>query len=452
MDSIEFSKPSTAAHDVTFQLATFGCKVNTYDSGLLEARLQKGGFSAHLESARSNEAGPRPIVHILNSCAVTGEATQEAIRQARKLKREDPNCLVVMTGCAAQVDTDKLVEQPAIDLIVANSHKTNIVDLIRQSLDAKRALGEPIGRVHKSNIFKHDDLGAGGGLESSHTRAYLKIQDGCNSFCTFCVIPFARGKSRSLPIEDLRRRTNELLAEGAREIVLTGVHIGDYEFGLENLIEDLLLRTRVPRLRLTSLEPIELSDRLLELYADPRLCPHFHMSIQSASTSVLHRMKRKYSSSEVITALHNIYARIPSAFVGMDVIAGFPAESEAEFADTYGRLVESPWTRLHVFPYSERPGTYAARLKDKVDPVTIARRASRLRELSRERYLAKANEQIGSTKKVLVLRNGKGLTRDYWNIELTSASTSNCEVAVRVTGLSITAGGVEAPPLIGELA
>ncbi len=433
---------------LNYRLTTFGCKVNTYDSGLLEKYLQENGFTP--------DGVPR--VHILNSCAVTAEATREVIRQARRIKRDDPESFVVVTGCSAQVDTEKLESCASVDLIVANSHKSRLSQILRERMLNKGKLGPQSGggnnlsRVFKSNIFKQAELGAGGGLESGHTRAFLKIQDGCNSFCTFCVIPFARGKSRSLPIEDLRRRVNELLADGVREVVLTGVHIGDYEFGLENLVEDLLLRTRVPRLRLTSLEPVELSDRLFELFADPRLCPHFHMSIQSASTPVLARMKRKYTKDDVVKALHNISRRVPEAFVGMDVIVGFPGEGEEEFSETYQHLNEAPWTRIHVFPYSERPGTYATRLDRKLAQPVIVRRAQKLRELSQERFLAKAREQIGAVKKALILKNERGLARDYWTIDLNGAADrlGGREVPVKVTAFSSKPSEIE-PLLTGEI-
>jgi threonylcarbamoyladenosine tRNA methylthiotransferase MtaB len=405
-------------------IQTFGCKVNTYDTGLLEKRLQVAGFALSTE----------PRVHILNTCAVTAEATKEALRTIRRIKLKNPDRLVVVTGCAAQVDTEKFKLELGADLVVANSHKGQLEDIILKHLN-----GENEERIFHSNIFKKEDLEEDGGVEESHTRSFLKIQDGCNSFCTFCVIPFARGKSRSISIESIREKVRVLLADGVKEIVLTGVHIGDYEFGLENLIEDLLLNTRVPRLRLTSLEPIEVSDRLLELFQDPRLCPHFHMSIQSASTTVLARMKRKYGATEVSDSLLQIAKKVPGAFVGMDVIVGFPGEGEAEFFETYERLTSLPWTRIHVFPYSERPGTYALRYDGKNSSNEIARRADRLRELSRERYLSVAREQIGVEKKVLVLRDGQGLSRDYWAVRLVNrldtAPDINSEIRVKITGL-----------------
>jgi threonylcarbamoyladenosine tRNA methylthiotransferase MtaB len=410
-----------------FKLHTYGCKVNTYDSGLLQARLTRGG----LESARASE----PEVHILNTCAVTKEATREAVKTARRLKAKNPLAMVVVTGCAAQVDTEEFTHVPGVDLVVANSHKGQLEKLIR---DYSRGLLRE--RVFKSNIFKKDDLEAGGGLEPGHTRAFLKIQDGCDSFCTFCVIPFARGKSRSIPAAEMVRRIVELEAQGIREVVLTGVHIGDYrdgERGLEDLIERILLGTRVSRLRLSSLEPPELTPRLLELYRrESRLCRHFHMSIQSANSKVLFEMKRQYTADAVERALTAIHEDVPGSYVGMDVIAGFPGESDDEFLDSLKRLRRLPWTRLHVFPYSARPGTFAARRSDAVDPRNIKLRARLLRELSLERLSSEALSQVGSLKQALSLRDGSLLTSDYWPVELDRPwPTVNEELMVEILGV-----------------
>ena len=237
---------------MNYSIQTFGCKVNTYDTGLLNKRLSQAGYI-------QTKSDPR--IHILNTCAVTHEATKEALRQIRRLKVRDPFCTVVVTGCGAQVDTEYYRAFPGADLIVANSHKGDLENLIKRHLR-----GELKERVFHSNIFQKEDLEAGGGVESEHTRSFLKIQDGCNSFCTYCVIPFARGKSRSISISDLTRRVQELEAQGVKEVVLTGVHIGDYEDGdfvFEDLIEGLLKDTKMPRFRLSSIEPVEISDRLL---------------------------------------------------------------------------------------------------------------------------------------------------------------------------------------------
>ncbi|MGZ3746637.1 MAG: tRNA (N(6)-L-threonylcarbamoyladenosine(37)-C(2))-methylthiotransferase MtaB [Pseudobdellovibrionaceae bacterium] len=409
----------TLNNSIKFQVHTFGCKVNTYDTGLLQKNLQSNGFTYQ-------QGDPR--VHVLNTCAVTAEATKEAVRYIRRLKVRDPFCTVVVTGCAAQVDTGSFQNLPGADLVVANSHKGQLPELLN-----KYFKGDLTEKVFKSNIFKKEDLEMGGGVEKSHTRTFLKIQDGCNSFCTYCIIPYARGTSRSIPVAELVSRVNELYSEGIRECVLTGVHIGDYEDSqsgkklvLEDLLEALLLKTKMPRFRLSSLEPVELSERLLDLYQEEKMCPHFHMSIQSANTDVLSQMKRKYTQAEVAHSLNQIHKRVKNAFVGMDVIVGFPTETQEQFEDTYLTLAELPWTKIHVFPYSERPGTRAATYEASVSVQERQRRASRLRELSIQRFETLGKEQVGTRKKVLVLKNiakgGHSLSRDYWNVEILGAN------------------------------
>lgn len=513
-------------NEFQFQVKTFGCKVNTYDSGLLQKRLASKGFVESKDllknsnpklgsegtnpSAASSSHSVVPRIHILNTCAVTAEATKEAVREVRRIKSKDPFALVVVTGCAAQVDTDKFADLKAADLVVANSHKGDLENIIRSHY-----AGTLKERVFKSNIFKKEDLEVGGGEELSHTRSFLKIQDGCNSFCTFCVIPFARGKSRSIPVQDLVRKVQELESRGVREVVLTGVHIGDYEDegrgsiissdnsigentsapsvectsldkmssnsssknslsekaetlfatrkqryseGLVILLKEILRQTQDVRLRLSSLEPIELTEELIALYKDPRMCPHFHMSIQSANTKVLADMKRKYTAEDVESSLRMIAEKVPGAFVGMDVIAGFPGETQDEFADTYERLANLPWTRLHVFPYSHRPGTVASRRDDMCSDNELRARAERLRQLSADRYNSEALKQIGTVKKVLGLKKGNaddnrtafGLSHDYWNVQLDMSSlVVGKEAEVQITGFNSTVMKLD-PPLMGQ--
>jgi threonylcarbamoyladenosine tRNA methylthiotransferase MtaB len=414
-------------HSLKFQVHTFGCKVNTYDTGLLQKSLQGHGYQTFesTESVESIKAQPR--IHVLNTCAVTAEATKQAVRYIRRLKVKDPFCTVVVTGCAAQVDTGAFENLPGADLIVANSHKGQLPELL-----SKYFKGDLEAKVFKSNIFKKEALEAGGGVEKAHTRTFLKIQDGCNSFCTYCIIPFARGKSRSIPIFDLVQRVNQLYSEGVREAVLTGVHIGDYEDtglgqtkGLEDLLETLLLKTKMPRFRLTSLEPVEVSERLLDLYQDDRMCAHFHMSIQSANTDVLEKMKRKYTQADVQKSLLNIQKRVKNPFIGMDVIVGFPTETLADYEDTVRALKDLPWTKIHVFPFSERPGTRAVTYAETVPVQERQRRASLLRDLSLLRFEAEGRKQTGEHKKVLVLKNSgkaaQSLSRDYWPVQIVGA-------------------------------
>lgn len=421
-----------------FVVHTFGCKVNTYDSGLIQKNLKQNSNHVLNDDTDKNPAK----IHILNTCAVTSEATQQAVRMIRKIKSTQPFSTIVVTGCAAQVDTDSFKNLPGADLVVANSHK----GLLPQILD-QYFKGEIKEKVFKSNIFHKEELEAEGGTENVHTRSFLKIQDGCNSFCTFCIIPYARGKSRSISISVLVQKIKELEAQNIKEVVLTGVHIGDYEDvvlgqkkSLEDLVESILNRTTIGRIRLSSLEPIEVSDRLLELYKNPRLCPHFHMSIQSADTEVLAGMKRKYTSEKVQESLHKISNQIPGVFVGMDVIAGFPTETDEQFENTYKVLSETPWTRLHVFPYSERTGTRAVALKQ--IPFHIRKqRAARLRELSLHRHQSEALKHVGTTKSTLIFNSTSsktdGLSHDYWPVKLDLPETVRTELNNQIRNVEI---------------
>ena len=403
-------------------MQTFGCKLNTYDSGFLQKCLSERGFSPSQLSS----------IHILNTCAVTAEATKGAIKRIRQLKSQSPLCTIVVTGCSAQVDTAFFVDNPHVDLIVANSHKGQLGEIITKYLK-----GQLQQKVFKSNIFQKNDLETGGDQEKKHTRSFLKIQDGCNSFCTFCIIPFARGKSRSIEIHKLVCRVRELYHQGVREIVLTGVHIGDYmdkNHGLEDLVEALITQTPMPRVRLSSLEPIECSERLLELYSDQKMCPHFHLSVQSAQTDVLRAMKRKYEAREVEEAFCQIASKIPQAFIGSDVIVGFPGETEEQFNETYERMESLPWTKIHVFPYSPRPGTYANKIKGSLYRHEILKRAKKLRHLSELRYHQRALDQVGTTKNVLVLKNGQqGLSEDYWHIFWNNKKIPGTILPIQVT-------------------
>lgn len=444
-----------------FTIHTYGCKVNTYDTGLLEGRLRAAGNVRASHSIGGDEGAPRRQVHILNTCAVTSEATREAVKTASKIKASNPNSILVVTGCGAQVDGEIFDQLPAADLVVANSHKGQLEEILDRYLK-----GEENTKTFRSNIFQKKDLEDQGGTESTHTRSFLKIQDGCNSFCTYCVIPFARGRSRSVSIANLVAKINALKKNGVQEVVLTGVHIGDYEDAdapekadLADLVERILGETTMPRIRLSSLEPVELDDRLLRLYEDPRLCRHFHMSIQSASSKVLRAMRRNYDAIAVEVALEQIYARIPDAFVGMDVIVGFPGESDDDFAETLMRLDRLPWTRIHVFPYSERPGTKANELPESVAPRTRKLRAERLRQLSSERYAKIASQQIGKNKQVLFLserpQGFEAISRDYWPVVVTRTGAAHedlfgREMTVKISGVEEQTSGRMVTRLLAE--
>ncbi len=435
---------------IPYKIQTFGCKVNTYDTGLLQKRLHAAGF-VHDPNTSS--------IHILNSCAVTAEATKEALRQARRIKSKNPLATVVLTGCAAQVDGPMIDDFPAVDLVIANSHKSDLEELLK-----KHFRGELKSKVFRSNIFRNEALGEGGGEELGHCRSYLKIQDGCNSFCSFCVIPFARGKSRSLTVTSIIEKIRDLEKQGINEVVLTGVHIGDYldeetyggPFALDDLVEQVLNSTQIPRIRLTSLEPVELTDKLMDLFRNPKMCPHFHMSLQSLSTPVLEGMRRQYSADQVGEALLRIHQEYPKAFVGLDVIVGFPGETPELFAETLANLEKWPWSRIHVFPYSERNGTRAAQMSEVVPIEERKDRAKILRELSRERYDTRALAEVGQNKRVMVIKEKsqviQTLSDDYWDVLVSGDSNwiPGTLTQVKITGYQRASQGRMNGFLIGE--
>jgi len=450
------------------EIETFGCKLNHYDSLLMQKSLKQ----------------VTKKIKLLNSCAVTAQAGKDIRKRAEKIRANDSESLIVVVGCGAQVETELYEKNSAVDLVVGNSDRKNLKAIIENFLSSQSnqapfipsktpaiiktqskpvALNQPLQKNHspfnqkqplqknhnsfnrnlqksfRSNIFKQEEIYSDFILpHPDRTRAFLKIQDGCDSFCTFCIIPFARGKSKSLSIDFLIDSVHKLEEAGIQEAVLTGVHIGDYKAGennLEDLIESLLKKTTLARFRLTSLEPIEITDRLLDYYKDERMCPHFHISLQSANSQVLKSMKRKYSQKEVEIAFQKITLTQPRAFVGMDLITGFPTESLQDFKNTYDFLKNNSWSSIHVFPYSARKGTYSDFKYKSLEQKEVKRRSALLRELSQNRFQKKRKEQLGTLKKTLLFKkdNTKGLSRDYWKVKV-PASSFQGEKQVRITG------------------
>ena len=424
MKKINFSEEDGLSKPI--QLHTFGCKVNTYDTGLLEKKL-KGLTSKN--------------THIINTCAVTRESSLSALRLVQKIKKNNKNSKVIITGCAAQIDTE-IFKNSSADMIVANSHKKDMRDILETYFIKPTSQQQ----VFKSNIFKLEDLGDGGGQESHHTRSFLKIQDGCNSFCTFCIIPFARGKSRSLSPQVIVEKILELESQNVKEVVLTGIHIADYKhesMRMDDLVEYILECTSVSRLRLSSLEPQELSTRLLDLCVkNKRLCPHFHMSIQSTDDFILKSMKRTYTRKDIMECLNKIHSKLPHAFVGMDIIAGFPGETEDHFMNTYETLKKTPWTRIHAFPYSPRPGTYSLRLPNHNLRHIIKARSKKLHHLGQERLIQSLKKQVGKEFEVLVLNKQskenpdmkEALSRNFWKFLVPKKFITGTQIQLKAKG------------------
>jgi threonylcarbamoyladenosine tRNA methylthiotransferase MtaB len=409
-----------------YVLKTLGCKANLYDSQALEQELQQKGWSPFL---KGGEESAEIELCVINSCSVTDEADRQTRKLAAKLARENPKAVVVVTGCAAEIDPEGIARQKGVHFVVGNQNKTDFVDLVLKKIEENApnvgahilsnppplGKGELLGTVssYQQLISRHPVDREWPALadsfrtppsqlegHSAKTRAFLKIQEGCDSFCTYCIIPYGRGPARSLSIELLLGQIRELIRNGIREVILTGTNIGDYgrdwagQPQLENLISEILANTPVERLRVSSLDPTEITPGIFRLMQqNSRFCPHFHVSLQSPHSRILKLMKRKYSFAEVEECLFKIQAlhtpsntgTIGGVFVGMDVITGFPGETDEEFEWTYEQLARLPWSRLHVFPYSERKGTPATRLPGSVPQHKRTQRARRLNELSLQR-------------------------------------------------------------------
>ncbi|MCC7441435.1 MAG: radical SAM protein [Bdellovibrionales bacterium] len=487
-----------------YAVRTLGCKANLYDSQLIEAELQRMGLSPAA-------AGERADVCVVNSCTVTNEAEKQSRGMASRLSREHPGAKVVLTGCSAEIAPESLRAARGVDFVLSNRDKPRFGGLLRQALGADRGaspsesagqaelLGDargyeelrsrhPLDRewpLPEEVAFTPSELQREGepppGVarnSSSRTRAFLKIQEGCDSFCTFCIIPYGRGPSRSLRAGDAVAQVQRLVEQGVREVVLTGTNIGQYgmdwsgggrttddgygDFQLEALCRAILERTSLERLRVSSLDPGEISSGLLALMeSEPRFCPHFHVSLQSPHSRILRLMKRKYGAEEVRGTLERIAALGTSRrpFVGMDLITGFPGESAEIFEETLSLLRALPWDRLHVFPYSEREGTPSTRLPGSVPVGERKRRARVLNALSLERLRARYEGTLSEGRlldDVLIegpcrgpdgqRRWAGGYTRDYLRVLLplsdsTTAARSNAVVSARALSLAVDPAG-----------
>jgi len=382
---------------IKVRLETQGCKLNQAETESLALRFAAAGYEVV-------SAGSEADVCILNSCTVTQVADAKARRWLRAARRRHPEALLVATGCYAELSPEILAETTPADIIVGNIGKPNLVSLVTSKL-AQHPDTTPITER------------PGG---SGRTRSFVKIQDGCRSGCAYCLVPFARPVENSQPadavIGDIRHR-QEL---GYREVVLTGTKVGTYDAGalkLGSLLRRILEETDIPRLRLSSLQPQEISPALLDAWDNPRLCRHFHLSLQSGSDSVLRRMRRRYDTAAYRQALALIRERLPRAAVTTDIITGFPGESEAEFAESYDFCRETGFARIHVFPYSPRAGTAAAIMTDQVPATVKKQRSRRMLKLAAEASLDFRRRLLGETLTVLGESRrdgcGTGLTDNY---------------------------------------
>lgn len=423
----------------TVYVKTLGCKVNTYDSHALETQFKALGYDLVADPAQAD-------ISILNTCSVTANADREARYLLRRFRRENPDAVVAATGCYAQTDSARLVAMDEVDLVFPNEVKDGVVGTLHDVLLKKQAgqdlptakLPENVAVVSENKQGHFKSSLTLFEADPSQTRAFMKIQDGCNGFCAYCLIPYARGASRSVAPEAVLGEVRRLIDNGVKEIVFTGIHIGDYgedftpdQATIRSMVDLLATLTSWPdmvRYRISSLEPNELTQELLDVMAArPELvCDHFHLPLQSGHDRILKGMRRKYTTQQYADTVAMARRYFPKANFGADVIPGFPGETEAEHLETMRFIESTGLNYLHVFPYSKRPNTAAIRYPDHVAPEVVKIRAQQLRELSERLKQTYQRSFIGATLPVLweSRQDGQGrrlgLTPNYLDIALSS--------------------------------
>jgi len=416
----------------SFHVHNFGCRASQADGAALESALLAQGLAA------AEHASDAQLV-VLNTCTVTASADEDARKAIHRVHRENPGARILVTGCYAQRAPEELAVLPGVYWVVGNSHKVQIPEIVGQTAPYH-------GQIHVGDIFaQHDFLSAPvEDAAGDRTRPNLKIQDGCNNRCSFCIIPFVRGRSRSAPADQVVDQVRNLAAR-YREVVLSGINLGRWgrepgsTMRLADLIRRLLDETGIERLRLSSVEPMDWSDDLLDLAASsPRIAKHVHAPLQSGSDTVLRRMHRKYRPRHYEDRILKARASMPDAAIGADVMTGFPGETDLEFEESRAFIASLPFTYLHVFTYSERPGTPAASA-DQV-PMELRRDRNRiLRELAAQENLEFRRRMLGRTLSVVTLTEG-ALSDNFLKVELATARPANQLIDVKIG--SVTAAGL----------
>lgn len=428
-----------------FFVQNFGCRASQADGAAIEGLLRQQGLDAASDAAGAD-------LVIVNTCTVTSAADEDARKVIHRLHRENPRARIVVTGCYAQRSPEELAKTPGVALVLGNSHK----DQVGRVVEALESREEYHGEILAGDIGLQTGFLSAPVEDASgdRTRPNLKIQDGCNNPCAFCIIPQVRGPSRSMREEEVLRQVRALAGRYA-EVVLTGINLGRWGrergFGeprrLHSLLRRILDETGLQRLRISSIEPMDWTEELFELMASsPRVAQHVHMPLQSGSDSVLRRMKRRYRTRHYEDRLLRAARLMPEAAFGADVMTGFPGETDAEFQETLEFVSRMPFTYLHVFTYSERPGTPAASMPGRVPWEVRKERTRQLRRLGAEKNLAFRRRFLGRTLSAVTLDGGRALTGNYLAVELARPVPSNQILDIRIGGLSA-AGLVEAGAL-----
>src|SRR3984885_16075522 len=409
----------------SFHVQNFGCRASQADGAAIESALLREGLNPASNSSQAQFV-------VLNSCTVTSFADEDVRKAIHRVHRENPAARILVTGCYAQRAPEELAVLPGVSWVVGNSHKVRIPEIITESE------GFYHGQIHIGDIFEQRDFLSAPVADAAgeRTRPNLKIQDGCNNRCSFCIIPFVRGRSRSAPADQVIGQVRDLAAR-YREVVLSGINLGRWgrESGgtvrLADLIRRLLNETPIERLRLSSVEPMDWSDDLLGLVASStRIAKHVHAPLQSGSDRVLRRMFRKYRPRHYEDRVRKARASMPDAAIGADVMTGFPGETDAEFDETRAFIESLPFTYLHVFTYSERPGTPAA--ESQQVPMEVRRDRNRvLRELAAAKNLEFRRRMLGRALSVVTLTDG-ALSNNFLKVELATPRAANQLMDVKI--------------------
>jgi threonylcarbamoyladenosine tRNA methylthiotransferase MtaB len=412
-------------------IATLGCKTNQFESAALQQRLEQAGYRIV-----PFEAGADLV--LVNTCTVTAATDSQSRNLVRRARRLNDSCRVIVTGCYAQVDPEALRAIPGVSLVLGNEEKRCLVELLEGD-----ETGILVSDIRSADSARVPELST----FADRSRAFVQIQNGCDAFCSYCIIPYARGRSRSVPAGEVVRQVGGLVAAGYPEIVLTGIHIGGYGLDLQpassllDLVRRLTRESGVTRLRLGSLEPTEISPDLIEeLAGNSALCPHLHIPLQAGSDGVLARMNRHYDTAFFRDLLARVAKAVPDVAIGLDVIAGFPGESDCEFAATCELIGALPVSHLHVFPFSRRPGTPAATMPGQLPVALIKERAAGLRRLGEQKQQRFAERFVGREVEIVVEGGGadgerRGLTRNYLAVRFAAPEGLVGQLArVRVTG------------------
>ncbi len=427
----------------TVSVVTLGCKTNQFESAAMIEQLQAAGYQKV-----DFTAGAELV--IVNTCTVTAATDAQSRNLIRRARRINPRARVVVTGCYAQIDPQSLSELPGVALVIGNQEKAHLLDALTSVDDSAKIR---VGDIRNSQTIEPLSLT---GFEH-RSRAFVQIQNGCDAFCSYCIIPYARGRSRSVPTADIIRQIEKLSANGYPEVVLTGIHIGQYGRDLApagdllDLLKKIEQSAFAGRLRLGSIEPTELPEDLYRYIADSEwICPHFHIPLQAGDDDVLQRMNRHYSTAAFRELIQSIHLLRSDAAIGLDVITGFPGETDREFENTLNLLKELPFSHLHVFPFSRRAGTPAATMPGQLTGTVVKERAACLRELGEQKLSDFSNRFIGSELEI-VIEGGedhpwrKGLSQNYLTVNVPRDSVETGKlVRVKISAR-------EGDALIGEV-